>query len=1019
MKCVTSYRCAGIILCALMGAGLSWTAQGATMTLSETSRGGAFPVTPPSGYGWYIFANHLHCNIEPDDGSISLKAVIQNAGTHKANYCSITSHRTMNACSDGDFQPWNGCIPTCGEEWGGGEHAGLLNMDGGDPMVGWTAQDMIASVIPRGGFVIANHPMGPPVGNGAIWDDPLWPGMDGVEVWNTVWIGTPNGLARDWWEYHLVNGRRAFCIGGSDVHYPLLNPCMPCNAVLAANNDADSVLHAVRNGCMCILTDENAGKCVMWGDMDNDGTFETLMGGDARIDEPRTIKLRAEVYDREGDKLSLYTAAGKLGEYEVGAGNPWAIEFSAEAGPDTRDYFRGEVAATLSMHSISNPIYINTMPYLRDLSPVRARGEGGTVVTIHGTNFVDEVYSAIVSPDTPGPPWPAVSCPITVTFGGIAAANVVKTAFNEITVEAPANPVDGPVDVVVNSVNGPATLEEAFIYDSTPPELILNGDTMMFVECQQPFSDPGVSANDAIEGDLSEAVVVGGGAVDTTTPGTYVITYDVSDSLGNTAEQKARTIIVFDNAPPVISLFGSTEIHLECPQPYTEPGWNAFDECDKEITGSVIVGGQVDTTVAGVYYLTYDVQDREGNRAIQQTRTVIVEDTSAPVIALQGGNPLMVPCNTAYLEPGYTASDTCDGTLTGNVIADSSGVDMDAAGTYAVLYSVMDAAGNPFSISRTVEVTGPCENQEGEGSLEGSEEGEAVVLCEGYSGVCGHRICSEDTPKAILPMETTTSTLYVPVSETIADVNVTLEIEHPRTEDLVAFLKAPNDTQVLLFSYPVHGGVNMTGTVLDDEASVGIGGGAAPFTGTFRPQSHLFIFDTLGMQGAWELSITDGGISGTGALLSWSLIFNPCPDGEGEGQSEGEGELEGQTEGQQEGEGVVEGQAEGAGPEGEPEGSAPGYHTADQNNDWTINLSELLRVIQFFNSGGLHCQSGTEDGYAPGASGDTSCAAHASDYTPNDWRIGLSELLRLIQMFNSGGYHACAGGEDGYCPGLG
>ncbi|HPO12100.1 MAG TPA: PASTA domain-containing protein [Candidatus Hydrogenedentes bacterium] len=91
-------------------------------------------------------------------------------------------------------------------------------------------------------------------------------------------------------------------------------------------------------------------------------------------------------------------------------------------------------------------------------------------------------------------------------------------------------------------------------------------------------------------------------------------------------------------------------------------------------------------------------------------------------------------------------------------------------------------------------------------------------------------------------------------------------------------------------------------------------------------------------------------------------------------------------------------------------------HTADQNCDTLVNLSELLRVIQFFNSGGYHCETGTEDGYAPG-SGDTSCAAHASDYNPQDWQISLSELLRLIQFFNSGGYHPCEGSEDGFCPG--
>lgn len=92
-------------------------------------------------------------------------------------------------------------------------------------------------------------------------------------------------------------------------------------------------------------------------------------------------------------------------------------------------------------------------------------------------------------------------------------------------------------------------------------------------------------------------------------------------------------------------------------------------------------------------------------------------------------------------------------------------------------------------------------------------------------------------------------------------------------------------------------------------------------------------------------------------------------------------------------------------------------HVADQNNDNQVSLSELLRVIQFYNSFALHCDLDGEDGYAPGP-GDQSCGNHSSDYNPANWVISLSELLRLIQFYNSGGYNECESGEDGFCPGL-
>jgi hypothetical protein len=95
----------------------------------------------------------------------------------------------------------------------------------------------------------------------------------------------------------------------------------------------------------------------------------------------------------------------------------------------------------------------------------------------------------------------------------------------------------------------------------------------------------------------------------------------------------------------------------------------------------------------------------------------------------------------------------------------------------------------------------------------------------------------------------------------------------------------------------------------------------------------------------------------------------------------------------------------------------PEYHSADYNPpDYEISLSELLRVIQIYQTGGAyHCDPGGEDGYALGAE-DRKCTPHDSDYKPQDWNISLSEMLRLIQFMTSG-YHSDPAGEDGFAPG--
>jgi hypothetical protein len=107
-----------------------------------------------------------------------------------------------------------------------------------------------------------------------------------------------------------------------------------------------------------------------------------------------------------------------------------------------------------------------------------------------------------------------------------------------------------------------------------------------------------------------------------------------------------------------------------------------------------------------------------------------------------------------------------------------------------------------------------------------------------------------------------------------------------------------------------------------------------------------------------------------------------------------------------------------SGGEGEGEGDSGLFtHSADQDSDGVVRLSELLRVVQLFNMGAYHCEAGTEDGYNSGP-GDDTCAPHASDYNPANWRIELTELLRLVQLYNYGAYIACPGqsdGEDGYC----
>ena len=60
----------------------------------------------------------------------------------------------------------------------------------------------------------------------------------------------------------------------------------------------------------------------------------------------------------------------------------------------------------------------------------------------------------------------------------------------------------------------------------------------------------------------------------------------------------------------------------------------------------------MDTSVLGVYTVTYNVSDTAGNAAVQVTRTVAVADTTAPVITLTDEAEVSHEAGTDYTDAG-------------------------------------------------------------------------------------------------------------------------------------------------------------------------------------------------------------------------------------------------------------------------------------------------------------------------------------------------------------------------------
>ncbi len=237
--------------------------------------------------------------------------------------------------------------------------------------------------------------------------------------------------------------------------------------------------------------------------------------------------------------------------------------------------------------------------------------------------------------------------------------------------------------------------------DTTAPSISLLGASPLNLTVGDSYTDPGATASDNVDGDITGNIVVGGDTVNTSVAGTYVVTYNVSDAAGNSAAQVTRTVTVvasmLDTTPPVISLLGASSLNLTVGDSYTDPGATALDNVDGDITSNIVVGGDtVNTAVAGTYVVTYNVSDAVGNSAAQVTRAVIVStaDTTPPVISLLGASPLNLTVGDSYTDPGATASDNVDGNITGNIVVGGDTVNTAVAGTYVVTYNVSDAAGN-------------------------------------------------------------------------------------------------------------------------------------------------------------------------------------------------------------------------------------------------------------------------------------------------------------------------------------
>lgn len=117
------------------------------------------------------------------------------------------------------------------------------------------------------------------------------------------------------------------------------------------------------------------------------------------------------------------------------------------------------------------------------------------------------------------------------------------------------------VYTVQDSSGNETRVERVIEYtDPVPPEIVLTGDTQITIQAGNTYTEPGYTATDNVDGDLTAKVQVEG-SVNTNLAGTYTITYSVTDSYGNTATA-TRTVTVKAVSQPSVTPSGDKVIYL-------------------------------------------------------------------------------------------------------------------------------------------------------------------------------------------------------------------------------------------------------------------------------------------------------------------------------------------------------------------------------------------------------------------------------------------------------------------------
>lgn len=208
-----------------------------------------------------------------------------------------------------------------------------------------------------------------------------------------------------------------------------------------------------------------------------------------------------------------------------------------------------------------------------------------------------------------------------------------------------------------------------------------------------------VTATDIEDGNITNKIIVTNNSVNNKIPGTYVVTYQVTDSK-NATTTKTIKVTVNKNNPPEIITTDKTITQNKDFNPLAEV--TAIDKEDGDLTNKLkVIENTVDTEKLGIYKVIYEVADRLSKKTTKEIKVEVVEDQK-PIIDAK--DRVITKNNKFNPLTNVTASDKEDGDLTNNIKVIQNNVDTKELGLYKVTFQVEDSHGNKTEKTITVEV---------------------------------------------------------------------------------------------------------------------------------------------------------------------------------------------------------------------------------------------------------------------------------------------------------------------------